>query len=113
MQPTDYNYVNNIDPGVKKHLLQVYVFNQTHDSIYKDPENLIAMNLFFEEHKVVYNTMYRRADMSFHMTLYVLLSIHFGIDKDDVERAILDGDMLEFAYNAIKDTDYIKEMMNF
>ena len=110
-QPTILIDADNIDDSAKKHILHDFIVAQTQHSIYKDPENFAAMDPFFEANKNMYNKLYPRSEQPFHMTLYVMLSIHLGIDKEKIEQAILDGDILDFAYECIEDTEHVKGLI--
>ncbi len=110
-QSVVFTYADNIDDSAKKHLLHDFIVHKTQHLMYKDPEHFAAMDPFFEANNNMYNTLYKRTELPFHMTLYVLLSVHLGIDKEKIEEAILDGDILDFAFDAIKDSDHVKNLI--
>lgn len=110
-QPTVYVDVDNIDDSAKIHILNDYIRNKTNRDMYSSPENCDPMNAFFDQHKNMYHTLYRRSDKMFHMVLYILLSAHLSIDKEKIEEAMLNGEILKFAYEEIEDTDHVKELM--
>jgi hypothetical protein len=110
--PTAHIDAEYVDDSAKIYLLNDYIRNKTNRDMYGSPENSEPMNAFFDQHKNMYHTLYRRSDKIFHMTLYILLSIHFSIDKEKIEEALLNGDILKFAYEAIEDTDHVKELMS-
>lgn len=100
-QPVTYFDSENIDDNAKKYILNYFILSKTNQYIYENPENFSLMDLFFEEHKNMYRILYRREDQHFHMKLYILLSVHIGIDTEKIEEALLDGDILDFAYDAL------------
>lgn len=110
-QPTVYVDAEYVDDSAKIHLLNDYIRNKTNRDIYSSPENCEPMIAFFHDNKNMYHTLYRRIDKAFHTALYILLFAHFSIDKEKIEEALLDGDILKFAYEAIEDTDHVKELI--
>lgn len=110
-QPTAHIDAEYVDDSAKIYLLNDYIRNKTNRDMYGSPENCESMNAFFDANKNMYHTLYRHSDKMFHMTLYILLSVHFCIDKEKIEEALLNGEILDFAYEAIEDSDHVKELM--
>lgn len=108
--------VNNVDfdkmdNTAKRTVVELYMSNQTHESIYRDPEFFNPAQKFLLENQKLYYLLYRFDAKQYHLFVYILLTSHFGLDREEVEEAIVNGSISDLVFDTVCETDYAKTIL--